>query len=368
MASDGDARSHDVITPRGLALVTLWAVGLALSYVIGGWLGAHMLVGYRHETERIRQFLIRTETVGGTAPPALDGAHPVAVGIFVNRMDDIDVHQGAWTADFDIWFRWHDGGLSPGETFQIVNGDIKHREKIESYSAGDLRYARYRVQARLSMSFDPGRFPFSDEAMTIQVEDATHGAAEVRYVADERASGVGRFAAPQGFVLQKWLSMVKYYRYGSNLGHPGPERAAAVVQARYVFAVIGAPPSWATHLKNFQALFASVAISLIVFFIRPIHVDPRFGLSVGAAFAAITNNILVATSIPTVDRFTLTSMVNLVGLATIFMNLVESALALYVEDTLGNERLRVLLDRISFVIFVSGSVALNVIFPVASLG
>jgi hypothetical protein len=52
----------------------------------------------------------------------------------------------------------------------------------------------------------------------------------------------------------------------------------------------------------FQALFASVAIALIVFFIKPIHVDPRFGLGVGAFFAAVGNNIFVGSMLPPAHR------------------------------------------------------------------
>jgi len=119
-------------------------------------------------------------------------------------------------------------------------------------------------------------------------------------------------------------------------------------------------------MKMFQALFASVAIAFIVFFIKPIHVDPRFGLGVGAAFAAVGNNIFVGTMLPPAEGITLIAMVNAIGLATIFLTLVQSAISLYVLDTLGKERLRVFFDMVSFIVFLIGYAVVNLMLPLAA--
>jgi len=116
----------------------------------------------------------------------------------------------------------------------------------------------------------------------------------------------------------------------------------------------------------FQALFASIAIASIVFFIKPIHVDPRFGLGVGAVFAAVGNNIFVGTILPPAEGITLTAMVNAIGLATIFLTLVQSAISLYIEDTMGQETLRRFFDKVSFVVFLVGYAVVNLMLPLAA--
>ena len=369
--SDTGAVMEDSLTRRSYGFVALWVLGLTLLYVIGGCCGVRALRRYKAETERRREFLIQTETLGlGAKAPGVTGpsrADDVKVGIFLNRLGEFDVHDGAWSADFDIWFRWGNPRLRPGETFELLNGEMTLREKVEAHAEPGEQYERYRVRAKLANFFDPSRYPFGDVALTIQVEDGGHGADELRYVADEQASGVSPLGTPPSLAIEKTLAMVKYHEYGSSLGHSRASPGEPEVRSRFVFAILCALPSLPLHLKNFQALFASVAIALIVFFIRPIHVDPRFGLGVGAAFAAITNNILVASSVPAVDRFTLTAMINAVGLGTIFLTLVESALSLYLLDSLGRERLYRLLDRCSFVVFLIGYLVLNVALPIAAL-
>jgi hypothetical protein len=125
-------------------------------------------------------------------------------------------------------------------------------------------------------------------------------------------------------------------------------------------------PSWPIYFKNFQALFASLAIAFLVFFIKPTHVDPRFGLGIGAFFAVIANNILVGSLLPPQGRFSLTAMVNALGLATIFLTLVQSTISLYIEDTMGQGKLRRLFDKVSFAVFAIGYTATNLLLPLAA--
>jgi hypothetical protein len=350
------------------ALLVPWGLGLVLLYVLGAWFGVRALHRARIDTEQRRQGFMETAAFGRNAKSidvrAFEGAEPVTVGLFVTRVGDLDVRSGEWAADFDVWFRWRGEALHPGETFQLVNGDIGARDKVETTNEGGEHYERWRMHAKLTSLIDPARYPFGDEALTIQIEEGRHGAQQLRYVADTQASGVAFDALPEGFVIKQSLAAVKYIQYASTLGHASTD--AHEVRSRFVFAMLGSPPSVLTHLKNFQALFASVAISLLVFFIRPIHVDPRFGLGVGAAFAAVTNNIAVAASVPTVHDFTLTAMINAVGLGTIFLTMVESAISLYLLDTLGLEKLYRQLDKLSFAILLAGYVTLNVVLPLAA--
>jgi hypothetical protein len=170
----------------GYLFLALWAAGLLL-YAIGGYFGVRTLHGYRAETEKFRQTSLESRTIEpGTNEPEMKASKKpvkVMVGIYVNRIGEFDAKEGGWTADFDIWFRWTDARIRPGETFQLVNGEIHQREKKETYARGRERYERYRVKARITKFFDASRFPFGDEVLTMQVEDGAPGEANLQYVA-----------------------------------------------------------------------------------------------------------------------------------------------------------------------------------------
>ncbi len=357
--------TRDVITPRARRLVSVWTLAIVLLYAVSAFFGARTLRGYEAETEQARQDFLQAATIDSAHVPdaaVLAKATEVSVGIYVNAIGDVSTRDGTWTEDFDIWFRWQnspDAPIDPGATFQVVNGAITERDEVVSYATGAERYARYRVRARFTKAFDPGRYPFGNDALTTQVEDGAHGVDRVRYVADEQSSGVNRRAVPRGVAVTQTLVTVKYLAHESTLGDP--RAGAPKTHSLLVFAMVVAPTSSQLYLKNFQALFAAIAVTFIVFFIRPIHVDARFGLPVGAIFTATANNLMVVGSLPPTGRFTLAAMVNAAGLATIFLTLVESAISLYLLDTLGRERLYRWIDRCSFVALLLGYLSLNVV-------
>ncbi len=365
----GDKKT--VISRAGYLFVALWTLSILLLYVLAGYFGARRLQGYKAETANLRQAKIEAASTDLEAPAPevriVPGREPVtvAVGVRLNGMEAISLRESSWTADFDIWFRWTGDEVNPGEHFRIVNGNVDFREREASFVEGSAHYERYGVKARVNASFDMGRFPFGDQTVTIQVEDGAQGAGALRYVADERDSGVSRLGVPANLKISRTLAAVKLHSYQSRRGDPRIPEGEADVHSRFIFAMLLSPPGLAVFVKLYQALFASVAIALVVFFIKPIHVDPRFGLGIGGLFAAVGNNIYVGSILPNVSRFGLPEMVNALGLATIFLTLVQSTISLYILDSLGREKLRRVFDHVSFAVFLAGFIAVNLVFLLA---
>ena len=188
----------------------------------------------------------------------------------------------------------------------------------------------------------------------------------MRYVADEQDSGISRLGVLPSLKIAESLMTVKLHSYGSRRGDPGLSPNTGEVHSRFIFGMVVSPPGTAIYIKMFQALFASVAIALIALFIKAIMIDCRFGLPVGGFFAGVANNIMVGWMFPPGEGITLTAMVNLIGLVTIFLILAESTISLYILDTRSQERLSRVLDRVSFVVLLLGYVVLNLILPLAA--
>jgi hypothetical protein len=356
-------KGKDTITPGGYRFVMLWAASLLFLYALGVYFGTGLLRGYAAETVKLRETrmaLLFTEQNAPASARTPSGTSPVDVqmGLIMNHVGEFSMREAAWTADFNLFFRWTGDGVNPGESFRLANGQILQREKVESSRRGMEHSAEYHVVARMTKPFDASRFPFSDEGLLVRVEDATH---EVRYVADNSGSKIGPDALPRGVKLGGIMVESRAGRVD-----PAPVGGKTEARSELVFGLLIVPDSFGIYLQMFQALFASVAIALIVLFIRPIHVDPRFGLPVGGFFAAVGNNVYLSSLLPHSDRFTLANLVNATGLFTIFLVLVQSAISLYLQDTLGQERLRRLFDHVSFAVFLVGYVAINLAFPFAA--
>ena len=364
----------DTITPESRRLVMLWAVSVLLLYAIAGATGVRSLEAYRADIEKYRQAWMEGPTTQPGAPAPLVQVEPgkptvnVVVGVFVHHIEGGlgGIKESTWNTDFDVWFRWTGEGIEPGENFQVVNGTIEAKEKEETHVAGNERYERYRVKVRLAKFFDVSRFPWSKGVLSIQLEDGREAAGRLQYVADEKGSGLSPIGIPQGMVITDTLARVLLHNYGSGFGDPQLSPGATQVHSRFVFGIFGSLSSLPIYIRMFQALFASVAAALIALFIKPIHVDPRFGLGVGALFAATANNISVGEIVPYTDQLTLTTMINALGLTTIFLSLLQSTISLYLFDTRGREKLSRFFDRVSFVVVLLGFVATNLILPIVA--
>lgn len=329
------------------------AAAVLLLYVLSATFGARLLRRYAAETERIRDGRIAAAT---KPVPSDSPAVAVQVAINLNRIGALALKDSTWTADFDLSFRWKGDTVAPGKNFRIANGEIEQREQVDRFERGGERYEQYHVVARISKTFDASRFPFGDEGVVVEIEDTAQGVSALRYVADKANSGISTEAMPRRARLERSLIGVTVRRQGT----------VREARSQFFVAMLVASSSVPIFLNLFQALFAAVAVAFIVFFIKPVHVDPRFGLPVGGFFAAVSNNTYVSGVLPASDRVTLAAMVNAVGLGTIFLILVQSAASLYLLDTLGRERLSRFCDRTFFVVMLIGYVGINVALPLAA--
>ena len=93
--------------------------------------------------------------------------------------------------------------------------------------------------------------------------------------------------------------------------------------------------------------------------------DPRFGLGMGAFFAAIANNTLVGTSLPPVGRFSLGDGQRPgPGDDLSYLGPVDH-LPIYRRYD-GSEKVRRFFDKVSFTVFLIGYTATNLLLPLAA--
>jgi hypothetical protein len=122
---------------------------------------------------------------------------------------------------------------------------------------------------------------------------------------------------------------------------------------------------WGFYFKMFAALFAAVAVALTTFFLKPTY-GSRFGIGVGALFAAVASTYVNSQLVPNTGVITLADMVNLVGIVTIGLTILQSTISVYLYDTKGKEALSRLFDGVSFAIFLVAYVLINLALPLAA--
>ncbi len=354
------------------AFVLAWAFMILLAALGTGTWAVWTILSYRQRS--VERHLAAMRQTGAsdktepemTPPPGLEKSVPAEVraGLYLEQIHQVSIRDQSWSAEFFIWFNWTDPELKPGETFRLLGGEIELREKLASRENGKERYALYRVAANITKVFDVTRYPLDDHLLSIIVEDGERQSYQLRYVADVANSALSSRLILANYAISPDKEMiVRPHGYKSSRGDP---QLPASYRATYSQLVFGVPiyrQDYGMYIKVFQGLFVALACAFVVFCIKPTHVDPRFGLGVGALFAAIANSYIAATMLPETGTFTMIDMVNGIGLATIFLTLVQSAISLYLYDHLGRLALTRLFDRVSFYVFTVVAIAINVVIP-----
>jgi len=133
---------------------------------------------------------------------------------------------------------------------------------------------------------------------------------------------------------------VEEHQYHTNYGDTSLPSGNRSTYSGFVDSIPLVRPNWGYFLKLFFGLFVATAIAFLALFIRPIDLDLRFGLGVGAIFAAVANEYVVTSSLPDASVMTLADVLHILAFVFIFLTLAESTLSVkhYNGDEAGRRR------------------------------
>ena len=355
-----------------IAFLILWVV---VTLFIGLLLG-YQLVSHQHQN--LEAAIIRHNAridpnvdepgkteAERTPPPGHENDVPlqVEVGLYVDRVPELSIRDSTWTADFYIWFLWEDENLHPGETFQVVNGEVLSRELLESKTKDGSNYALYRVVAQITKVFGVARFPRDDHLLTISIEDTKLQSYQLVYISDDLDSSISSRVSIPGYTAYRTGGAVKPHSYKTTRGDPDLPADYKATYSMFTYGVWIARPDWGLYLKMFLALFAAVFIALIGFFSKP---SDRFGLSIGSFFAAVANSYITSSLIPDTGTATLADQINAIGMIVIGVVIFQSIISQFFHDKEENVKFGKLFDWVSFVVLLLVFVVLNVALPLAA--
>ncbi len=354
---------------KGKEWVVAWAFLLIGFYVLTGTFAVLKMRGERadaHENHRARigagiqekgKTWVDPNTIRSSPGK---GAARVALGIYVDHIVELSTKGTSWTVDFSVWFRWRDKELQPGETFKIMDSEEISRERVLSLKEGEEYYELYRVVARITKFFNVTRYPRDDHLLTISVEEGVTPFKDFKYVPDTHVSDLSSRAKLPGYRVHETVMVDKPHAYKTNRGDPRFKPGDMAVYDRVIYGIYISRPDWGLYFKMFQSLFASVAIALLVFLMDP-KGEERVGLGIGAFFAAVAASYVSSTELPGVGVLTLSDMINIMGLATIFLSVFCSIIVMHVAKDENRLELARLLDKLSLGIFMVGYPLVNIL-------
>lgn len=350
------------------ACAALVAAGFVCLGSFLGWLEHSARVT---ERETWRRLMDPAAADPGLTPPTIEPIHDatrVTVGIYLERIARFEIPESSWTAVLDIWFEWEGDQFDPADRLVAVDGSIGELDMLREHHEDGRHFVCYSAEIQFTRAFCVTGFPLDDHLLLLGFENAAFDRRQLLFVPDTVNSVSSSRVAVPGYRVTGLRAIEKPHSYKNSRGLPNaePGRPTTFSQARFGLEL--RRDGWGLFLKMFQALFVAVAIAILPFFIRPTDLDPRFGLGVGALFAAVANAYLIISYVPNTVEFTLADMVNLVGIVTILITLVESTVSLWMWQAWSRPDLSRRLDWMVFLAVLIGYVASNAAILLGAVG
>lgn len=286
------------------------------------------------------------------------------LGVYITSVYDLNMAEASFKADFWMWFNYSDTTMGYENTTEVMNSKNHEFSLTDAEVVDGINWATTKVKAELKQNWDVKNFPFEHQNLDIIIEDANNDSELLVFVADTLNSKYNKNIQLDGWMIDSFSIKSSTTVYETSYGNPtlsgNSEYSRIVASFRLSRDSVG------LFLKLFTGVYVAFIISMLVFFIDPIFVDPRFGLSVGALFAAVGNKYIVDSIMPETTDFTLVDKIHSVTFMFIFLSVLISVLSLnlYKKEKIQKSKK---LDRISFGIITTGYLVLNIYFIVDAL-
>lgn len=273
----------------------------------------------------------------------------VVVGSYINQITGLNLKDKQVTVDFYVWFRWDADDINPLDSFEVMNGTISSKEPTPLRKIKDQNYISARIHAVLNQAWDISRFPLDKQSIRIEIEDNDRTVENLVYVADTENTEVNPDIDIAGYNVTKTTAGIMEKTYRTNYGDISLPKAHESRFSRFVQEVQIDRPNTVYYFKTFSTIFISCLVAFLAFLVKPVDLDPRFGLGIGALFAVVASYFIVAGELPHSTGFTLSDKINMVSMGLIFLSLLQSSVSLMIYERDAARAVR--LDRLSVIVF-----------------
>ncbi len=288
-------------------------------------------------------------------------ADTVKIGAYIFSLYDLNFPGNKINAIFYLWYNAKKDSLDLLNNLEVINSTDFAKSYEMNEKRGDISYHSVRINTKINQDWIVGDFPFDEQVIEIIIEDFDKDNSELVFVADTIASKIDKQVHVEGWKIKDFGIKIDDHTYETNYGDPDIPLNEYSVYSRATIHFTLEREGKGLFFKLFIGLFISVLISMLTFFINPLDLDPRFGLSVGAIFAAIASQYVIASTLPQNASITLVDILHDISFIYIFLCILISTISLHFIKT-GKEKESQKLDRISFFVFAISYIVITIYF------
>ncbi len=249
-----------------------------------------------HSTS-VTQFTVEDE---GVAPTT---ARRVRVGFYLNRVWGVDIGKGEFSADLYMWFRWRAATVET-LSYEFMNGlnvtTVEFTDDSNQFVDG-WNYRGYRVQGTFLADFKLQEYPFDEQVIAIQIEDAANSRT-VQVFEIDRETGM----APE-WILTDWRIAGATARHDTHLFETSfgdPQEPGSSEYSRVSLELSLGRVVFPYLLKTVLPLLVITLVAGLSFYVHPREMEVRSGMCVTTLLAAIALHLSGNDGLPRVGYST----------------------------------------------------------------
>jgi hypothetical protein len=229
----------------------------------------------------------------------------VAVGVYVNDIQQLNLQTHSYAVDFYIWLRWTNPDINPSATMEYMNpyelwGHMPTPlyEEPQVLPDGSL-YMAIRYQGQFNSKLPLEKYPFDNQSLLVEFEDNSVGASRQIFVPDENPISLNPEMTLPGYILGTPTLTVASKPYPTNFGDTSLTELEPY--SRVSFAVPVHRPTLTYAIKIILPIFLIVICGGLVFFIHPSYVEGRIGMGISALLTLVVLQLTTNSELPEVD-------------------------------------------------------------------
>src|SRR5688572_12618818 len=204
-------------------------------------------------------------------------ADTAKVGMFIFSLYDFDLANKSFSTVVYIWVNHTVDSLTFENSLEITNAKSTEYSMYFDEVEEGIKWVSVKCRAVIISEWDISDFPFDKQVLTIQVEEGDKDTSDLVYIADAANSKIHEDLKLKDWDIVNFQMKDGVSLYKTSYGDPGlsDQSGYAMVKAEITLKRIHV---WTIFFKLFTGVFVGFLIALFVFFIKPVNVDPRFGL------------------------------------------------------------------------------------------
>jgi hypothetical protein len=286
----------------------------------------------------------------------------VKTGLYITSIHDIDFKQNEYTINLWLWLRYKNKDFDFEKNLEIPQAKTFQKLYVTVDSSNGGIYMLMKLQCVMKDSWRINNFPFDKQRLRLAIENSQYDSKSLVFSVDTLGNNFDPRFTLRGWRIDSFTMSSGIKNYETAFGDtsfPKPHMEYGTFRVRMLLERDVSD----LFAKIFLGMYVAFLISFICFYIHADYIDSRFGLSVGALFAAIGNKYIVDSSLPESTSFTLVDTLHGITLFFIFAVTTASVFSLQLAKR-GKVAQAKRFDHITAIVVLVTYVLLNVWFIV----